>query len=279
MDITALKPEKKLKVMDLVSLAGIDVSDWQNFKGGKEKAAANPKYCYEWSHKDIHKNLVVLSLWYKNLELVEGRIIQKLNLRLNIKQTSRSSPQRLRAKKMDESLETAARLSWAVRVIICDGHYKDKTSKTSITTKRALDPERWYVEHYDHATGECLLVRGRIANIYIDQFHLEVETASHTKQKEHLSLVYQRSPQLRAEVLLRAKGRCELCGAQGFKTSSGSTYLETHHIQPLSEHGKDTIENVIALCPNHHREAHFGKNHAQLKIAMLNLVKGLMTLA
>ena len=33
--------------MDLVKLAGVDVSDWANFKG--KHASTNPKYCYEWS--------------------------------------------------------------------------------------------------------------------------------------------------------------------------------------------------------------------------------------
>ena len=42
-----IAPKEHLRVMDLVREAGIDVSDWQNFKGGAEKAASNPKYCYE----------------------------------------------------------------------------------------------------------------------------------------------------------------------------------------------------------------------------------------
>jgi hypothetical protein len=35
--------------MDLVAAAGIDVSDWANFEGGQQKAASNPKYCYDWA--------------------------------------------------------------------------------------------------------------------------------------------------------------------------------------------------------------------------------------
>jgi predicted HNH restriction endonuclease len=46
--------------------------------------------------------------------------------------------------------------------------------------------------------------------------------------------------------------------APGFKTSRGPIYLETHHAIPLSLGGADTPDNVIALCPNHHREAHHG---------------------
>jgi 5-methylcytosine-specific restriction enzyme A len=44
-----IEPKQHQRVMDLVREAGIDVSDWKNFKGGKQKASVNPKYCYEWS--------------------------------------------------------------------------------------------------------------------------------------------------------------------------------------------------------------------------------------
>jgi hypothetical protein len=34
-----LKPISKLRVIDLVREAGVDVSDWSNLRGGKKKAA------------------------------------------------------------------------------------------------------------------------------------------------------------------------------------------------------------------------------------------------
>lgn len=69
---------------------------------------------------------------------------------------------------------------------------------------------------------------------------------------------YERSPAVRAYVLIRAKGCCELCGNTApFVTSEGLPYLEVHHIQPLAEGGADTVENAAALCPNCHRACHF----------------------
>ena len=47
-ELSEIKPAKKPRIMDLVSAAGVDVSNLANGKGGKEKAASNPKYCYEW---------------------------------------------------------------------------------------------------------------------------------------------------------------------------------------------------------------------------------------
>jgi len=260
--------------MDLVSEAGIDVSDWANFKGGAGKAASNPKYCYEWSYENTNKSIIVLNLWYEDFEYLSGSIVQKLNMREVAKNVT-TSPQSRRAIKMDFSLQKAARLDWPLRVIICDGaQYEQKTGRVkSIAETRLLDSELWYVQSYDSDSGDCLLIRSHPAPKYVDQFqHVELPEGE-GKRKEVIGMVFQRDPKVRNYVLARAKGLCEWCGAKGFETRSGSIYLETHHIQPLSESGSDTISNVIALCPSHHREAHFGKNAASLKKELLKFVK------
>lgn len=77
--------------------------------------------------------------------------------------------------------------------------------------------------------------------------------------------MFLRDVAVRSAALSRAGGRCEYCKAPGFKTASGTVYLETHHVEPLSEGGADGLSNVIALCANHHREAHHGNNRAALR--------------
>lgn len=74
--------------------------------------------------------------------------------------------------------------------------------------------------------------------------------------------VYQRNPDVIAEALYRAQGVCEFCksSAPFTRKSTNTPYLEVHHRIPLSEGGEDTLQNAIALCPNCHREAHFGTN-------------------
>lgn len=71
---------------------------------------------------------------------------------------------------------------------------------------------------------------------------------------------YHRDPDIVAEALYRAEGFCEKCKAKApfIKRSNGEPYLEVHHIIPLSKGGLDSLENVISLCPNCHREIHFG---------------------
>jgi 5-methylcytosine-specific restriction protein A len=72
--------------------------------------------------------------------------------------------------------------------------------------------------------------------------------------------VFKRNPDVIAEVLCRANGICEACAAMApFNRQSDETpYLEVHHKIPLSKDGPDTVENAVALCPNCHRQEHFG---------------------
>lgn len=45
-----------------------------------------------------------------------------------------------------------------------------------------------------------------------------------------------------------------------FKGSDGLPYLELHYVQQLAEGGPDTVTNAVVLCPNCHREIHYGTN-------------------
>ena len=99
-----------------------------------------------------------------------------------------------------------------------------------------------------------------------------------TDQPDRTSSVvvsYARNPQVRAEVLRRAMGRCEYCGVEGFLKPDGSRYLETHHIIALANEGSDRVSNVIALCPNDHREAHFGERASKIEEDMIETVKAI----
>ncbi|WP_298938112.1 HNH endonuclease signature motif containing protein [uncultured Ruegeria sp.] len=74
--------------------------------------------------------------------------------------------------------------------------------------------------------------------------------------------VFVRNHDVVAETLIRSNGICEFCEqpAPFNRKKDGRPYLEVHHRVPLAEGGKDRLENTLALCPNCHREAHFGKD-------------------
>lgn len=75
-----------------------------------------------------------------------------------------------------------------------------------------------------------------------------------------VTISYRRNPDVVAEALLLADGVCQQCmqSAPFCKAKSGDPYLEVHHRIPLANGGDDTVANAIALCPNCHREAHYG---------------------
>jgi hypothetical protein len=80
------------------------------------------------------------------------------------------------------------------------------------------------------------------------------------KKVQVTSWAFSRNPDVVAEVLYRANGICQACKQRApFSRRSDKTpYLEVHHRIQLSNGGEDTVENAIAVCPNCHREAHYG---------------------
>lgn len=90
-----------------------------------------------------------------------------------------------------------------------------------------------------------------------------LERASKKAMKINVTTTYRkRNPDVVAEVLVRANGICECCKKEApFYKSDGTPFLEVHHIKFLSEDGDDSVENAEALCPNCHREKHFGSKY------------------
>jgi hypothetical protein len=96
------------------------------------------------------------------------------------------------------------------------------------------------------------------------QFADQFSQAQAPERCEGRTNTFIRSTDVRNTVLRRANGFCECCGKEGFKTESGTLYLETHHVIPLSEDGPDAEWNVVAICPDDHRRAHFSADRIAL---------------
>ena len=60
-------------------------------------------------------------------------------------------------------------------------------------------------------------------------------------------------PALRRQVLRRDLGRCRVPGCRN------ATFVDVHHLQPRSEGGTNTLDNLVTLCGAHHRAIHAGK--------------------
>lgn len=66
-----------------------------------------------------------------------------------------------------------------------------------------------------------------------------------------------RNEYIREYSKIRAVGICELCEKPApFIDIFGVPFLESHHVILLSKGGKDSIDNVVALCPNCHKKIH-----------------------
>jgi predicted HNH restriction endonuclease len=265
MNISQIQPQEHHRVIDLLKTAGMDVSDWANFAGGEEKAASNPRYCYNWSFRDNDAKLIILNLWYSNTKETNSQIYQILNLP-TVAEECTDGARSKRASHMDVALNWAFLKSWPVRVIICD---EEPNNKTQRANKRFLDPISWGISERK-SDGTTTLIRGYQYPVYVDQFSPIESQDSESKRKQVESSVFERSPEIRRTVLTRAKGLCEYCGAKGFPMKNGNIYLESHHIHPLSEGGLDEAQNMAALCPNHHREAHFGTDATLIKKTLMN---------
>jgi len=72
-----------------------------------------------------------------------------------------------------------------------------------------------------------------------------------------------RAEAVKRYALGRANGLCEGCRQPApFNTRKGP-FLEVHHVYHLSDGGPDHPANVIALCPNCHRRAHYSADSEQ----------------
>jgi 5-methylcytosine-specific restriction protein A len=88
---------------------------------------------------------------------------------------------------------------------------------------------------------------------------------------------YTRDPKVKAWVLKEASGQCEYCEADApFITAEGQPFLEVHHLRRLADRGSDTVSNAVALCPNCHREMHYGTNKTSLVSSMYKKISRLV---
>lgn len=52
--------------------------------------------------------------------------------------------------------------------------------------------------------------------------------------------------------------KCQICET-AIRKKDGSFYIEAAHIKPKSQQGTETPDNILILCPNHHKEFDLGK--------------------
>ena len=77
----------------------------------------------------------------------------------------------------------------------------------------------------------------------------EVITINHTSFKRDNKTI--------AQIKILRNFKCQICSTS-IKKKNGTFYIEAAHIDPKHNMGCETPDNIILLCPNHHKEFDFG---------------------
>jgi 5-methylcytosine-specific restriction enzyme A len=69
--------------------------------------------------------------------------------------------------------------------------------------------------------------------------------------------VYKRDNRTIALIKILRDFKCQICKCQIIK-KDGTPYIEAAHIKPKHQKGNETLDNILILCPNHHKEFDLG---------------------
>lgn len=281
--LKALYPTRTENVIDVVEACGHDITPWGFNKDGSvvKNPSTNTSRVHSWAF-EYPGQLSVVFLWHKNLRMTDAGITYTIN------------PSEEYHRFREQGATQRARSAEGLRSVLAQAHFQKQNLRVAIVAPdprkskhefasvkyRQLDGELWHIGRFDEKTLEFDIVRGphkieisgaraippappdETYNVgVVDQFI----GSSRPDTYEVNGKVFRRDPKVRQAVMLRSKGVCEHCGEQGFVTINGEYYLESHHVIPLNEGGPDLESNCMALCPAHHREAHFGLDRDDLR--------------
>lgn len=272
--LSDLRPQSKQLVYDLVTEAGVDTSDWANYKRSKSPAS-NPKYCYNWSFEGLDR--VVVCLWFEEMKPDGEILFQTLNYRDIAASRQRwNATQRKRAAGMDHAIQFARNNRLPIRVIVVDGSRRkdaDDASRSHVE-RRLLDPEAWHVAAYDD-DGNCRLQRGpwpapaetftpdeiTAAGSFAEGAKVEITTQIRERSQRLRDLARAHFAAQSADGRLHCAA-CDWAPPPGLALSS--PIVEIHHGLGISEYPADgraltfeeAIQHLTPLCPNCHRVAH-----------------------
>ena len=68
---------------------------------------------------------------------------------------------------------------------------------------------------------------------------------------------YSRDSKTLVSLKILREFKCQMCGVKILK-KNGGYYIEAAHIIPKRERGAETPDNIMILCPNHHKEYDYG---------------------
>jgi hypothetical protein len=254
----ALRP-----IMELVSEAGIDVTEWKfNTHNQPVKTPrANPRFCYNWSFGNPTSGYVIC-VWHSLLKDEGRRVVYRSNIGNHLKklydllhnasaeQRGRLTQQIRRAEAVIEAVNFSFLSQRPLRLILNVGDMRreeDIGNAASAVQRRSLDFEEWFV--HQEQGGNALIVRGeRPAPI---EFTEEDEAPPDDPGQDDVRRAGQiRSrrgqPQFREKLLEAYQRRCAVTGCVL------EPVLEAAHIVPHAEGTDYRVSNGILLRSDIH---------------------------
>ncbi|BAF73368.1 HNH endonuclease [Sulfurovum sp. NBC37-1] len=131
----------------------------------------------------------------------------------------------------------------------------------NVGTRVASEIEEIIKEIENQALSEPVSFQAEVDKLVHKKLQDKPKAVLEPKRYDIAITKYDRDPQIVAWVLMNAKGICECCNKEApFVKDDGVPFLEVHHLRRLADDGSDSITNAIAICPNCHRELHYGQN-------------------
>ena len=163
-----------------------------------------------------------------------------------------------------------------------DNIYKDYGSPGLLNALTAL---RLHIEYYEDIQK---VVMHKMRDIYSKYLAVPIDTPDEQEQKEIIREIKKQhktkeeianelrnlKPTDPEEVTINSKSfkrdnktialikilrdfKCQICSTT-IKKKDGTFYVEAAHIEPKHRKGRETPDNILLLCPNHHKEFDFG---------------------
>lgn len=263
-DIRALQPTIKTSVRNIAEEVGVPVKNHYDWCFSETDG---PYLLFEWIDRLFIDNVTNGIAFVNRMSVWSDANPNGLQI------------QRNRASACSSIIETAFHTKAPIRIGILDGIRQTVgLREVSQATKRELDSIPWYA-HHRNVEGLVVVVRGIQQTERIDdgdgkQVQIDQDIAASEQSKRTKTAVYTaRNPDVVRDAKLRAEdGCCEFCGKPGFLTAQGDHYLEGHHVIPLSCDGDDAVHNVVAICPEDHRRAHFGHERHEIREQLIHAV-------
>jgi hypothetical protein len=264
--LSVLRPKTRQYVMDLVKLAGIDVTDWEFSADGHEvkNPRANPRFCYDWSFGNATEGYV-LCIWHELLEERNGRVVynsdygahtKQLRDRLQRAGATREQRGRLlqqirRSEAFEEALNSSFHADRAVRIILNAGDMhsdQELGDAAAAVRERSLDVAEWFVHRIDD--GDALIVRGergaRLVEGKTDGMHPPETVGEDDKWREGQIRIRQGQAAFRSSLLVAYRRRCAVTGC------ILEPVLEAAHIIPHAEGTDYRTSNGLLLRSDIH---------------------------